>query len=41
MLYTSNQYSIIDQLYFKNKFTEKVIRFVITRGQGSMGGGIR
>ena len=32
MLYTRNLYSVVGQLFFKNKLTEKEVRFVVTRG---------
>ena len=33
MLYTRNLYSVIGQLFFKNKLTEKEVRFVVARGR--------
>ena len=32
MLYTRNLQSVVGQLFFKNKLTEKEVRFVVTRG---------
>ena len=32
MFCTRNWHNVVDQLYFKNKLIEKMIRFVITRG---------
>ena len=32
MLYIRNLYSIVGQLFFKNKLIEKEVRFVVTRG---------
>lgn len=34
-----NRHGILGQLHFKNKLTEKEIRFVVTRGRGRVGGG--
>ena len=38
MLCARNYYSVIGQLYFKNKLIEKEIRFVVTRS-GRLGAG--